>query len=155
MAIAGLFVAHVSKIRFGRDGQWYADDERITNRRIASLFSRSLRREEDGGYAIRVGDERAAVEVEDTPFVVTAVERGADGLSLALNDESRERLEPDTLRVGEGNVMYARVKGGSEPARFLRPAYYQLAAFLSEPEPGRFVLDLGGTRHVVAGPDRD
>lgn len=152
MPTAGFFVSHVSRIRFGKDGEWYADDERITNRRIASLFSRCLRREADGRYAIRMADEHAVVEIEDTPFVITGVSRESAGtLAISLNDETSETLDPETLRVGRDNVLYARVKGGAEEARFLRPAYYQIAAFLSEPQPGRFVLELGGAVYVVAG----
>jgi hypothetical protein len=104
-----------------------------------------------GGYEIWI-DERyhADVEIEDTPYVVTSVHAdSAQSLSIELNDGTTEGLDPDTLEVGAGNVLYCAVKQGTEWARFLRPAYYQLAHFIEEPAPGRFLLRCGGTTHTI------
>jgi hypothetical protein len=153
MARAGFYAIHTSKLRFGRDGRWYADDEPVLHERLARLFSRHLRRKPAGGYEIWI-DERyhADVEVEDTPFVITAVTATAAGkLGLDLSDGTTEPLEPTSLHIGPDNVLYCRVKQGSERARFLRPAYYQLAKFIEEVEPGRFRLHCGGTTHPIAG----
>ena len=49
---------------------------------------------------------------------------------LHLNDETEERLESGSLVVSDENVMYCTVKGGTERARFLRAAYYQICAKL-------------------------
>jgi hypothetical protein len=142
MARAGFWAIHTSKLRFGRDGRWYADGEPILHERLARLFSRRLRRTPQGGYEIWI-DERyhADVEVEDTPYVVTAVENAADGrFTLELNDGSSEPLDPTSLRVGAAHVLYCGVKHGEERARFLRPAYYQLAQHIEEVTPGEFRL---------------
>jgi len=150
MPRAGFYAIHAAKIRFGRDGHWYADDERITNERIADLFARHLQRAPDGTYVIRMGDERAGVEIEDTPFVVTAATVEADGqVRIELNDHSEEILDPTTLEVGAEQVLYCRTKGKSERARFLRAAYYQLAPHINETEPGRFALLTGGIAHPI------
>lgn len=152
MARAGFYAIQASAIRFGRDGCWYADGERISNRRIADLFSRHVRRGAAGGYVVRIGDEEAPIEVEDTPFVVVAatVEENGD-VAIELNDQSVERLDLDTLQIGAEAVPYCRVKGGIERARFLRPAYYQLARYVHETEPGRFVLRAGKSTHRIGG----
>ena len=150
MARAGFYAVQNSRIRFGRDGVWYADDEPIANAKIADLFARNLRRAADGSYRIDFGFESATVEIDDTPFVVVGVDVESSGaLRLALNDGTSEQLEPSTLEVGEGNVLYCRVKGGSERARFLRPAYYQIAPLIAEDAPGRFVLAIDGERHRI------
>ena len=121
------------KISFGKDGWWYANDERIQNLRINRLFSQHLRKISDGTYEIAIGWDRVAVEIDDTPYVVTQVTGDPEhGFILRLNDESEEALDPATLYVGSENILYCRVKGREHPARFLRPAYYQLTAHVEE-----------------------
>ena len=149
MARAGFYTVQNSHIRFGRDGVWYADGERIANQRIADLFSRHIRRAADGTYVLEMALERAPVEVDDTPYVVRTADVSGDAIVVELNDGTRERLDPATLAVGESDVLYCRVKDGAERARFLRPAYYQIAPHVSEDSPGRFALRLGGQRHPI------
>ena len=149
MARAGFWAVSSGKISFRHDGRWYSDDEPINNPRIATLFSRCLAETADGRWQIAMADERAFVEIEDTPWVIVAV--GGDarrGFTLRLNDESEEALDPTSLTVGAGNVLYTRVKGGRYTARFLRPAYYQLAPAIAERD-GRFVLESGGRRFAI------
>jgi uncharacterized protein len=149
VARAGFWAVSSGAISFGRDGRWYSDGEPINNARIALLFSRCLRQTDDGRWQIAMADERAFVTIEDTPWVVTAVEREPAGeIRLRLNDASDEPLDPATLAVGSDNVLYTRVKGGHR-ARFLRPAYYQLAPAIEERD-GRFVLVTGTTATAIA-----
>jgi len=63
---------------------------------------------------------------------------------------SAERLDPDSLEVGNGNVLYCRVKDGAERARLLRPAYYPLAYYIEEAASGQFELRCGGATHPIA-----
>ncbi len=147
MPRAGFYAIHNSSIRFGRDGHWYADGQRITNPRIAALFSRHVVRTAEGGYELRIADERAPITVDDTAYVVVAVDSADDTVSIALNDGSREVLDPHTLRVGADDVLYCRVKQGREPARFLRPAYYQIAAHITANPDGGVVFRAGS--HTV------
>lgn len=148
MARAGFWAVSSGAISFRHDGRWYSDGEPINNARIASLFSRCLRQTEDGRWQIAMADERAFVTIEDTPWVVTGVERdGSGGYRLRLNDGSEEPLDPASLTVGAENVLYTRVKGGYR-ARFLRPAYYRLTPAIEERD-GRFVLVAGGARTAI------
>lgn len=134
MAKAGFWaIDPTRKISFGKDGWWYANDERIHNRRINMLFSQHLRKTSEGTYEIAIGWDRVAVEIDDTPYVITRVSGDTEqGFTLRLNDESEEALEPHTLHVGQEHVLYCRVKGQEHPARFLRSAYYQLTAYMEE-----------------------
>jgi len=141
MPRGGFYAIHNSTIRFGRDGRWYADEQPIANPRIARLFSQSVHRTGEGAYELRIAEERAPVTVDDTPYVVTGAAVDADGTAwIDLNDGSRERLDPQTLAVGDGDVLYCRIKNGSEPARFLRAAYYQLADRIAADAGGGFVF---------------
>ena len=139
------------KISFEKDGWWYANDERIENRRINLLFSQHLRKAEDGSYEIVLGRDTATVEIDDASYVVTALHGDPDqGLRVHLNDDSEEDLAADSLYIGQENVLYCRVKGQEHLARFLRPAYYQIAAYIQEePETGAFVLRLKETSHPI------
>ena len=149
MAQAGFWAVSSGTISFRGDGRWYSDEEPINNARIAKLFSRCLRQTDDGRWQIAMADERAFVEIHDTPWVVTAVGgNGRDGFTIRLNDDSEEPLDPATLSVGAGNVLYTRVKEGRYQARFLRPAYYQLAPAIAERD-GRFVLETAGRAHEI------
>ncbi len=152
MPAAGFYSIHTSKLTFRRDGRWYADADPVVHERLARLFSRYLRRKATGGYEIWI-DERyhADVEVEDTPYVVTAVRTNTQGrFSIDLNDGTTEVLDRGSLAVGADNVLYCRVKNAAERARFLRPAYYQLANFIEEVGPGRFQLRCGDATHPIA-----
>ncbi|MGE4093434.1 MAG: hypothetical protein AB7G75_21630, partial [Candidatus Binatia bacterium] len=64
--------------------------------------------------------------------------------TLRLNDESEEQLDPTSLYIEAGNVLYCRVKKQEYTARFLRPAYYQLTAYIEEDNTnGTFSLRVG------------
>jgi uncharacterized protein len=146
MAKAGFWaIDPTRKIHFGKDGWWYANDERIQNRRINVLFSQHLRRNSEGAYEIAIGWDKVTVEIEDAPYVITRVTGDpTQGFTLRLNDESDEQLDPTTLSIGHENVLYCQVKVGEHPARFLRPAYYQLTVHVQEDAAnGLFSLRIG------------
>jgi hypothetical protein len=146
MARAGFTTISSGKIRFGKDGRWYSDDEPIPNRAICRLFSRAMTVQTNGRGRLELGEDKADVIIEDTPWVVTAVEGDpARGFTVVLNDETREPLDPSSLRVGAGNVLYCRVKEAHE-ARFLRPAYYDLVRHAEPGDGGTVVLPVGGRR---------
>jgi hypothetical protein len=150
MPRAGFYAVESGKISFRKDGNWYSDDERIDNPRIALLFSQSIKQNPDGSYFLQVAEERASITVEDTPYVVKAVDdNGAGSFELTLNDDTREAIDPAGLEIGADNVLYARVKGGKYRARFLRPAYYHLSANFEADGPGRFVIQIGGKRYEL------
>jgi hypothetical protein len=142
VARAGFYAVESGKISFRRDGNWYSDEDRIDNPRIALLFSRSIKQNPDGSYYLQVAEERAAITIEDTPYVVKAVaDDGTGGFTIVTNDDEQEPLDPTTLEVGRDNVLYCRVKSGSFVARFLRTAYYHLSS--------SFFADEGETYSIV------
>ena len=150
MARAGFYAIESGRISFRRDGNWYTDDERIDNSRIALLFSRSIRRNSDGSYYLQVAEERAPIAVEDTPYVVKAIhEDGGGGFTILTNDDEQEPLDPTSLEVGRDNVLYCRVKGGAFRARFLRTAYYHLSNNFFGDEGETFSLVVRGRRYPI------
>lgn len=129
MPKAGFYAIESHAIRFGKDGRWYADGEPIEHPRIAALFSRHLTQDEDGAFWLVIGDERARIEVEDTPFVVIRVDGGPEtGFTITLNDGSSEPLAANSLRFGDADVLYCAAKGGRYRVRFLRAPQADLLA---------------------------
>ena len=126
MARAGFTAISSGQITFGRDGRWYCDGEPITNRAICDLYSRTLIVAPDGTARLELGEDRASVRIEDTPWVVTQVDGDpGTGFAVVLNDGSREPLDPTTLSTscrahpllpGEG---WSR--GALPPTSVLRP----------------------------------
>ena len=143
-----------SPLRIDKEGRWFFDDEEIIHRKTYLLFSRSLARDESGRTILRIGREQCPVEVEDAPFVVRTLEfiltDGGELKSvwLHLNDETREPLDQETLRIGPENVPYCRVHGGRFEARFSSNAYQILIPAIQSDEAGsRFFLVLGGKEY--------
>lgn len=145
-----------SPLRIDKEGRWFFQGEEITHRKTYLLYSRSLTRDESGRIILRVGREQCPVEVEDAPFVVTTVEFIPFGLDsqeaiwLTLNDETREKLDPATLRIGPGNIPYCKVREGMFEARFSRNAYQLLVPHIQHDEKeNRFFLSLNKTKYPL------
>ena len=164
MARAGFWPIGGYLISFRTDGRWYADDEVIANERIARLFSQHVQYDEKDGWVIDLGIDRQAVTVEDTGLVVVAVQAsrqspsaagpGDETMEVRTNDGVVSALDPATLKVGDGNVLYCEVDRGERGvirARFLRPAYYALAEKMEDSSEGP-VLVCGGKRHRIELP---
>lgn len=149
MGRAGFYAIESGRISFRRDGNWYTDDERIDNPRIALLFSRSIKRNPDGSYYLQVAEERAPITVEDTPYVVKTVYEDDGGFVIVTNDDEHESLDPSSLEVGNDNVLYCRVKDGAFRARFLRTAYYHLSNNFFTDEGETFSLVVHGHRYPI------
>jgi hypothetical protein len=131
-------------IRVEADGRWTFEGREIVHPEVLALFRRSLEAAPDGGWRLRVGAEMRRIEVEDTPLFVSAMRaEGSGAYSLTLDDGTRERLDPATLRRDERGFL-ARVKGGAFPARFTRTGYLDLAHLLEEGPEGRLVLRCAG-----------
>jgi len=127
-------------LRIDKEGRWFYQDEEITHRKTYLLFNRNLSRDGAGGYVLCIGREQCAVEVEDAPFVVKTIDflpsigQELKVIWLILNDETREPLDLETLRIGPDNVPYCRVRGGEFEARFSRSAYQLLAPLIQYDE---------------------
>lgn len=141
-------------IYIDKEGRWFYEGVEMVRREIVLHFYRHMEVDPKVGYIINWNGQRCYVEVEDTPFIVIRLsfeERRGHGRShfvLSLNDGTREGLDPESLWVGKDNVLYCRVKNGMFPARFSRPAYYQLSEFIEEQDDS-FFLPMNGKKHEI------
>jgi uncharacterized protein len=124
--------------------------EPIEHARTLEVLWRSLERQPDGRYLVRVGRESGYVAVADAPYGVRGVtfERGA--ALVHLSDGSAETLDPDTLTVDAEGILHCRVKGGHR-ARFRRSAQVDVGLALEEAPaaPGGFALRLADGVHLL------
>lgn len=132
-------------IRIDKEGTWYYHDLPIINKKIYLYLNECLARDSSGRYILSMNGENCYLEVEDTPFVIQEVVASPNpnhptSLLLKLNDGTEETLKVETLKVGQDNVLYCKVKEARYEARLLRSAYYQLAQFLQQDEKGYYLL---------------
>ena len=135
---------------------WHAGTA-IDDPAILRLYTRSLEETSDGRFLFLCAGELNYIHPLDTPYVIHDIELAADprgGITratLCFRGGHREPLDPTTVEVGPGNVLYACVRDGRFRARFARNAYYRLAACVEERERG-FVLVIDGRSHAIRGP---
>ena len=140
-------------ILINKEGRWFHKGLEMIRRDFIRMFYQHMEVDSRGRYIITMAGDQCYVEVEDTPFVVwrTVVrndDRNGARFSLYLSDDNAEDLDPETLEVGDGNILYCKVRNGSFPARFNRPAYYQLAKYIEE-ENGDFLLPVRGRKYPI------
>ena len=145
-----------SDIRIDKEGVWYYKGAHMFRKEILSVFFEHLKIDECGKYLIKLNGECYYLDVEDTAFVVAAVYKtqmpddGRVQIDVLLNDDSCEKLEMNSLHIGNDNVLYCRVKEGKFTARFSRKSYYQLAEFIEQSENGsHFFINLNGEKYFI------
>lgn len=139
-----------------KDGSWWHEGTRIGRERLVKLFSRILRKDEDGEIYLVTPYEKVIVRVEDAPFLAVRVDQleqaGQDQIlafTTNLGDVTtacaqtplRVKLDPITHEP----APYVLVRGGLE-AKLTRSVYYELAnlAVESQERPGILGVWSGG-----------
>jgi hypothetical protein len=139
-----------------KEGRMWHQGAEMIHKGINRLLTDHVELDHNDRYIIRFKGQECYVEVEDTLFVINRVEAlvpdgplPPDRLVITLNDGTSEELDPATLRQNQENIMYATVKSGRFPARFLRSGYYQLAEYVIETKDG-FGLNLASGVFTIA-----
>lgn len=132
------------------DGSWWHEGTKIKRERLVKLFSRILRRDEDGSYWLVTPYEKVVVHVEDAPFMAIRVDRsGVPGPDQTLvfktnlgdvtlagpQAQLRVKTDPETLEP----APYVLVRGRLE-AKLTRPVFYELADMAVESDDQSSVL---------------
>ena len=138
----GRAVEQQFNIKIASDGRWYHEGGEIHRKALVKLFSTVLKRDSKGVFWLETPVEKGRIEVEDAPFIATAltVERADDAqldrdamLYFTTNVDDHIPLDvahplqmlssPD----GSGMRPYIEVRDGLL-AKLSRPVYYELAA---------------------------
>ncbi len=129
------------RIYIDEQGNWFQDGIKITHQWTYLHNNKHLDVNERGEYFVDEGTGRVYVKVADTPFFITMVDKRKDGFYIRLNDETEEKLDTDKLWFNKRNILYTKVKNSKFPAKFLRPAYYELMKYLKEENDGYYISD--------------
>lgn len=136
------------------EGEWYHGENRIIRSDILELLYERLDLAPGLGYVLADPKGRCLLDVADAPYIVSRVdlekgENAGERIVLGLKHLARrEILDPLTLRVGTNNILYCRIESGRFPARFSRPAYYQLAGLIEE-SAGEFLIKINGIGYSI------
>jgi len=123
------------------DGTWMHEGQPFLNRKLRSLFDRSVRfLPEAGKFVIQVQRFRGEIEVEEAGFFVRTFDPGTG--AIGLSDGTEERLDVSSLSVSpRDGALLCRVKRDLMRdgllARFLHPAQAEFlnAVDTDAPEP--------------------
>ena len=125
------------RMEIHRDGSWWHEGSRIGRQRLVKLFSRILRKDDDGEIYLVTPYEKVIVRVEDAPFLAVRVDRAGEpgrdqvlafttnlgDVTLAGPDAAlRVETDPETQEP----APYVLVRDRLE-AKLTRPVFYELA----------------------------
>lgn len=122
-------------MRIAADGSWHYQGSVIPRAELVKLFATALHRSTDGRFWLVTPLEAGAVEVEDVPFTITALECRDPGpdqvIRLCTNLDAWLSLDPAHPLVlrsppqGGPPAPYVTLRPGFE-ARLLRSVFYEL-----------------------------
>ena len=121
------------------------EGEEITHVRTAELLQKSLKKNSDGHFTIRIGTEELEVIVEDNPLLVKSYDRESG--QIKLSNFTEEILRPETLTARPDHSFVCTTLNGWS-ATFSSAAFYELSKDVSEGSvPGEYVLHFLGRDH--------
>ena len=138
-------------IKIARDGRWFHEGEEIHRKALVKLFSTALKLDSDGVFWLETPVEKGRIEVEDAPFIATAltVDHAGDAtpgthpaLRFTTNVGDHVLLDAahplQMLPNPDGSSLrpYIEVRDGLL-AKLSRPVYYELAARAVAGDDGR------------------
>ncbi len=144
------------------DGTWFYQGSPIGRKPLVRLFSRVLRRDDDGRHFLVTPVEKVDVAVADAPFLAVEMEVRGEGAAQALI--FRTNVD-DVVRCGPAHPLHFMEEpgtGGLKPyllvrgrleALVTRALYYDLVELATENDEGRlgvwsegafFPLEAGG-----------
>jgi hypothetical protein len=126
------FFVQGEKIVLKKDGTWIADGIEITHDQTREAFFKSIKWDEtEQKYCLAIGYEVMFIEVEDTPYFVTALITQKQSVRARLSNFTEAPIA-DHLKY-EGGNLYLELADGQR-AKFLSAPYYDLLHSLQEDE---------------------
>lgn len=132
-------------IRIAADGEWHHEGAKIRRPELVRLFSRILRRDDDG-FVLVTPAEKLSIQVDDAPFLAVEMIRDGGGRDqrLAFRTNVGDHViadadHPITMRERPGHdgvaAPYVEIRSGLE-ALIARPVYYEMAELAEEKDDG-------------------
>jgi hypothetical protein len=122
-----------STIRLDAEGHFWHDEQPVTHPALEqALHTWIARHPDDGRFILTNGYDWTYFQVDDAPYHVRSLGLEPDQVLMRLSDDTTEPLDPEALRIGANDALYAKIKAGRFEARFSRHAQSQLAPLLTE-----------------------
>ena len=128
------------QMRIDQEGRWYHEGDLIKRIELVKLFAKVLSVDEAGQHWLRTPIEFGQIEVEDAPFVITALTSAGereDRVIKASDNLGRDyTIGPDTRLFFKNQAAKYAALAESRPylrlpeglvARLSRPVWYELA----------------------------
>jgi len=142
------------RMRIDREGNWFCNDQPITNEKVYLYFIQHIVKNGTGKYEVKIKNEACALEVEDTPFVVKHAKIGMESdprVIVFLNDRTTEVLSWEQVWLQGDSQVYCQVKNGEFEARFNRNSQFAFARLLQfDEQRKRYYFEQGGTSHYLS-----
>ena len=144
----------LGEIRLDREGHWFHRGEPFLNDKLISLFNRSIRPLQGGGYAVVIGKDVYPVTVDDTAYFVRSIDVTRTPPRIELSDGTQEQLLVDSLVYDERGGLYCMVKQGRYRAKFSRTLWHSMMEHMVESGDGIY-LQLGEARVRLGDAEAD
>jgi hypothetical protein len=106
------------RIQVDQEGELFHDGAPIIHPNVLQTIYSSVHLDE-GTYYLEVDGKRCQLEVADTFFVVKRAELAGEEIRLRLSGGDSEPLDPESIWVGERDILYCRVRTAHS-----RPDFY-------------------------------
>jgi len=133
------------------EGGLWIEGTQLTDPKVLKFFMRTMEPGPGGNFLVNCLGEKNIIRAQDVPYVVQGLDWNEAGIELIFPGGYREVLDPDTLFVGEKNVMYCKVRGGKFTARFQRKPYLELARHIEGKLGQGFFLKYRGQKYAIGG----
>ena len=141
------------ELHFSAEGVWSHAGSEFTHPGVIRYFSERLRwSAEHQSYVVADAAFAVRVVVEDTPFVVTALDTATIPWQLELNSGHREPLNFATLSVGADNAWYCEATADCTRVRFQRKVAQELWTYVEEVD-GGYAVRCGEALYRIAEKD--
>jgi hypothetical protein len=137
------------------EGDLIFEGSPLTDQKTIHFFLKNLKpRPKKNEYLVLCQGEENIVTCVDAPLVTQSLKvdlhptKGLQKVILCFKGGLTEELRPDSLEVGEHNILYFWVRNKQIRGRFSRKCYHQIAEFIKEKE-GQFYLEFDGQLFLI------
>ena len=137
-------------LTFTKEGEWLHDGEKVTHELISRYFTKHLHySEEHGCFVIEADGLSVAVQVEDTPTVISSLETNHTPWGMILSSGEEGVFPVHSLCISEENVFYCYDPEG-KLLRLSRQAAQALFPYIEARAEGYVVTTDSGETSIVA-----
>lgn len=129
------------KLKIDKEGTIYHNDVPFENENISKYFKKNIVKESES-YYIKVGNNKALIEVEDFILWVESIDidEKSSKLTLHLSNEKDIIIDKYIELFFKDDYLYYQDKNDKDlRAKFLRAPYNQLMSFLSQSDENYFI----------------